>query len=478
MRLDLSRSTVTLPALTVLAGSAGALVGTMAVRIIMARALTPAELGIVLLGIAVISAAGGIAGLGLATAAAERVARLRAAGDTVLASRCAMTSLSLGAAGGLAASAGVVAAAWLAGEPAGLEGLSGTVMVLAPVILALAVGTSALGAARGWGDSFGRAVVRDGGGGLLRAVAVGAAVLCGGGRLGVAAGFALGSVVAEASFVAYARRKGYLAASTGGFDRALATSLGPFVVIEACTQLAAWMDLVLLGALAPVAVVGVYGVARGLAKAAQLVLLSVSHSFLPQASAYGSGPELERLYWRSRLFTFALVWPAAVTFFLLPGEVLAVLFGADYAQGAVPLRILGIVLLVDWLAVGKDATLVARGAGAAVSRATGLATIIGLLASLGLVAKLGAQGAALGLVTMACVRSALLAIELWRRERVPLHRHDLPAPFLIGVIGVLASTVWVEGLWPRLLLALGLAVGCSGLAGWRLLRTRQPAVAR
>lgn len=479
MKLDFSRSTVTLPALTVLAGSASALVGTMAVRIIMARALTPAELGIVLLGIALVSAAGGVAGLGLATAAAERVARLRAAGQEALASRCAVTSVRLGAASGLAVSGLVVTVAWLAAEPAGLEGLSATVMVLTPVVFALAVGTSALGAARGYGDSFGRAVLRDGGGGLLRAVAVGAAVLWGGGRLGVAAGFALGSMVAEAAFVAYAKSKGYLgSARTGGADRPLATSLAPFVIVEACTQLGAWMDLVILGALVPVAVVGVYGVARGLTKAAQLVLSSVSHSFLPHASAYGSGPELVRLYWRSRLFSFALVWPAVVVFLLLPGEVLVVLFGADYAQGASPLRILGVALLVDWLATGKDTTLVAAGAGAAVSRAAGLATILGLVATGGLVPRLGAQGAALGLLTMACARSVLLAVELGRREEAPLHRHDLPLALILGVIGVLASVVWVSEPSARFVFAIGAAGLGSGLAVWRLWRTRQPALAR
>lgn len=475
-RLDLSRSTVAAPALAVLAGSVSALVGTLAVRIIMARALTPAELGVVLLGIAVVSAVGGVAGLGLATAAAERIARLRAGGDEEAAHRCAASAVRLGLGSGAAMSALVVVAALVFPFPVQFAALRETLLVLAPVVLALAAGVSTLGAARGFGDTFGRAVLRDGGGGALRALAVGAAVLAGGGRLGVAAGFALGSLVAEAAFLAYAARRGFCGLVTPpGGDRGLIAALAPFVVIEVCSQLGAWMDVILLGVFAPAAVVGVYGVARGLTKAAQLVLASVAHSFLPQATVFGPGPELARLYARSRLFTFALVWPAVVAFLLVPEVVLRTLFGAAYAGGAGPLRILGLALLMDWLAVGKDGALVAAGWGAVVSRIAGLATLTGLGMTLALVPRQGATGAALALLIMAGGRTLGLAVELWRREPTPLLRHDLPVPVVVGLLAVLASAVLALSPLTQLVEAGVVAAVGSGLAVGSLWRGRQPA---
>lgn len=478
-RIDLSRSTVAAPALAVLAGSVSALAGTLAVRIIMARALTPAELGVVLLGIAVVSGVGGVAGLGLATAAAERVARLRAGGDEEAARRCAASAVRLGLASGAVMTALVAVAALVIPFPVRFSELRETLVVLAPVVLALATGVSILGAARGYGDTFGRAVLRDGGGGALRALAVGAAVLAGGGRLGVAAGFALGSLLAEAAFLAYAARRGFLGAVTGpGGDRGLVAGLVPFLVIEVCTQLGAWMDVVLLGVFAPPAVVGVYGVARGLTKAAQLVLASVAHSFLPQATAFGPGPELARLYSRSRLFTFALVWPAIVAFLLVPEFVLQALFGSAYAGGAGPLRILGLALLVDWLAVGKDAVLVAAGWGTVVSRTAGLATLTGVGATLALVPGLESTGAAVALLIMAVGRALGLSVELSRREPTPLLRHDLPVPVVVGLLAVLASAVWTLSPLTQLVEAgVAAAVG-SGLAVASLWRGRQPAPAR
>ncbi|HPC81872.1 MAG TPA: oligosaccharide flippase family protein [Thermoanaerobaculaceae bacterium] len=478
-RLDLSRSTVAAPAMAVLAGSVSALAGTLAVRILMARALAPAELGLVLLGIAVVSALGGVAGLGLATAAAERVARLRAGGDGEAARRCAASAVRLGLGSGAAMTALVVAAALLVPFPARFATLPETLLVLAPVVLALAVGVATLGAARGHGDTFGRAVLRDGGGGALRALAVGVAVLAGGGRLAVAAGFALGSVLAESLFVVYAARRGFLDTAEGiAADRGLSAMLPPFVVIEACSQLAAWMDVLLLGVFAPVAVVGVYGVARGLTKAPQLALASVAHSFLPQAAAFGSGPELARLYGRSKLLTYALVWPAVVAFLLLPEVVLQLLFGAAYAGGAGPLRILGIALALDWLAVGKDTTLVAGGWNSAVSRVTGAATLGGVAAGLGLMPSLGATGAALAILVMAGGRTLGLSVALARREPTPLLRHDLPMPVVAGVLAALAAAAGPASLLARLVGAGAAAAVGSGLAVGSLWRGRQPAPAR
>lgn len=480
VRLDLSRSTVAAPALAVLTGSVWALAGTLAVRVIMARALTPAELGVVLLGIAVVSALGGVAGLGLATAAAERIARLRVGGDESGARRCAASAVRLGLVSGAAAACLVAGVALVVPFPVQHAALGETLLVLAPVVLALAVGVATLGAARGYGDTFGRAVLRDGGGGVLRALAVGAAVHVGGGRLAVAAGFALGSVLAEAAFVAYAVRRGFCCSGPwGGTDRALVASLGPFVVIEICTQLGAWMDIMLLGMFAPIAAVGVYGVARGLGKAAQLALGSVSHAFLPQAAAFGSGPELARLYARSRLFTFALIWPAAVAFLLVPELVLRGVFGAAYGAGATPLRVLGLALLVDWLAVGKDNVLVAGGWGGVVSRLAGLATLAGLGTTLLLVPRLGAVGAALGILAMACGRTLGLGVELARREPTPLLRHDLPAPVAAGLLTAALPAVWSPpGSPAQLLLAAVTAVAGSGLALGSLWRGRQPVPAR
>ena len=111
-----SPKAVLLPSLSVLLGSLGALLGSLVVRSLMARALSPADLGSLVLATALTSAAGGIASLGICPAAGRRIAALRALGDEAGTRVAARTAAWLGALGGLVAGTLVaLAAPWIAG---------------------------------------------------------------------------------------------------------------------------------------------------------------------------------------------------------------------------------------------------------------------------------------------------------------------------------------------------------------------------
>ena len=63
--------------LVVLAGSGVAVLASLAVRMLLARLLSPAELGLLLLAVAAVSVAGGVASLGINVAASREVASSR-----------------------------------------------------------------------------------------------------------------------------------------------------------------------------------------------------------------------------------------------------------------------------------------------------------------------------------------------------------------------------------------------------------------
>ena len=429
-----ARRTIFVSTVSVLAGSGVALAGSLVVRVLMARALSPGDLGLVLLGIAVVTPLGAIAGLGTNAAVAQRLAECRSRGLEESARSIARRALLLAAATGavaallLALTAGPIAL--VLGQP----GIDRVLLPLAPVALGLAAGSAALGVSRGFNDSLGRAVVRDAGGGLLRVVGVGAAVLTADPTSpAIAAGFAAGSLLAEALFVGYVVAKGWVRRTAGAPREPrepLLSSLRPYAATEALTQATLWLDVVVLGALAPAAVVGLYGVARGLTRVLDLVRQASSHGYLPAASAAvarGEEGRLTGLHVETRRLSFALVWPVLSVCILAPAPLIGLLFGADYEPAATTLRLLAIASFVPSFFDFLDLLLLAEkrpgdvlGAGLVGSGA--LALLLFALAG-----PFGGDGAALALLGAGLVRG-LLCHRLAFRSRAF-------RPYLPGVIG-------------------------------------------
>jgi O-antigen/teichoic acid export membrane protein len=436
---------VALPTLAILAGSAAALLATLAARILMARALTPAELGYVLLAVALVSGVGGAASLGLASASGRRVADLLATGRTAEARTTGRSALAIGAASGAAAVAGLLLAAAVVALMPGPGPLGGILAVLAPVALGLAAGFAMVGVARGFGDFLGRPLIRDAGGGLARLVAIAVAVTAGGGPRSIALGFMIGSVASEFSFVAYGAMRGWLRREgTLGWDPELWRRLRPYSVMEVVNQLMLWADVLVLGVLGTPEAVGYYGVARSFSRALEIVHVSAAYNYLPSATAalVGSGrDEFIRVYVRTRTLVFALLWPLLAVSIAAPEALIAPLFGATYLPGAPLLRLLAIALGVQAIFGYKELALIALGD----ARSTAVVSVwsfgTGLLALVALVPPLGATGAAAAVLLMALARGVALARVLWRKAGIRPWVEDVPAAVVAAA--VLTAAAWV-----------------------------------
>jgi O-antigen/teichoic acid export membrane protein len=448
-------SGVALPTLVILSGSGAALLTTLAARIVMARALTPAELGLILLGVALVSGMGGAASLGLATAAGRRVADLRASGRTVEAHASGRSALAIGAAsGGAAAGTLLVVAAALAFLPAA-DRFGGVLGILAPVALGLAPGFAMVGVARGFGDFVGRPLIRDGAGGLLRLAAIGVAVMTQGGLRWIAFGFMVGSVTGELGFIAYGVMRGWVRRQgEHRWDSDLWQGLRPFAVMELLNQLTQWTDMLILGVLGAPAAVGYYGVARSFSRALEIVHISAGHNFLPSATAalhHGGRCEFVRVYVRTRTFIFALLWPFLALCLAVPDTVIGPLFGEVYLPAVPALRLLGIALAVQAAFGYKDLALIALGHAGVTAGASVRSFGAGLLAMVLLIPPFGATGAAAGVLVMAAVRGAALAHLLWRKAAIRPWMEDLPR-------AVLWAVTLTGGAW-----ALALLAGATGI---------------
>jgi O-antigen/teichoic acid export membrane protein len=410
------------PTLVVLAGSCGAALASFAVRWLMARSLTPADFGLITLGIALASAAGGVATLGLTSAAAHRVALHLAHGRTGAARGAARTALVTGAAAGLLAASLLAAGAPALERTLGQAGLGAVLRALAPMAAALAAGGALVGTSRAFADTAGRALLRDGLGGALRLAGVAIALRTGAGAAGAAIGFAAGAILAEASLGAYAAAHGWLRRGDGAAgDAGLLRGLAPFAAGTALAQAGQWFDVLLLGAVAPAAAVGSYGVARGIERTLELASEAASHRFLPTATTVNvleAPAALAAVYRQTRSLVLALLWPPAAVCLLAPRAVVLALFGSRYGEAAPALALLCAGLLVSVALGYNDRVLISRGRIAAVSRRAAAGLALGALVAAGLAPGWGGLGAAAGWTAMTVAQNLLWARRLWLENRI------------------------------------------------------------
>jgi len=439
---------VTLPTLAILTGSGAALLTTLAARIIMARALTPAEMGFVLLGVAVVSGVGGVASLGLSSAAGRRVADLLASGRAAQARASGRSALAISVASGVTAAAALLVAAIVVAFLPKAGPFGGMLAILAPVALGLAPGFAMVGVARGFGDFVGRPLIRDACGGLLRLAAIGVAVMTEGGVRWIAFGFMVGSLAGEFGFIAYGVLRGWLRRGDGKvWDRELWQGLRPYSVMELLSQLTQWADMLVLGALGSPAAVGFYGVGRSFSRALEIVHISAGHNFLPSATSAlhrGGREEMIRVYVRTRTFIFALLWPFLALCIAAPAAVIGPLFGAPYLPAAPALRLLAAALLVQAVFGYKDLALIALGSAPPTARVSVYSFGAGLLAMVVLIPPFRGVGAATAVLVMAAVRGAALARLLWRAAGIRPWVEDLP-PRVMWAVGVTVAG-WVLAL--------------------------------
>lgn len=462
---------LTRPTLAILAGSLAALFGTLALRILLARALTPAELGVLFTAIAMVSWAGGVGSLGLCGAITHRVAGFLARHEDSLARQTARTGVILAAISGMVAAAVVAGLGGSAPDWLVPPAVTALLPALAPTALGLAVGLAAVGVSRAFGDVTARSIVRDSGGGALRLAAV-AAMLALHPTLGaMALAYALASLTAEVATVGFVVSRGWLVGAAGR-DRGFGRAARPFTWLEVLNQSQQWADMVMIGALAAPAEAGYYAVARGLSRALLMVQSSVAHAFLPAATEAWNirGSEgLRAVYCQARSLLVAALLPALAVCIAVPQLPLGILFPPAYAAASPALRILALALLVETVVGGKEIALIATDQAAVAARAGTLAFATTLAVLVLLASRLGAVGAAIAVVAAALIRAALATVAL--RQRGGLRwRDDLPLPLVAGltvtaVTAALASLLDIDP-FARGLVVVLVAAG----AGWFIYR--------
>lgn len=386
--------------------------------VVLARLLQPDEYGLLYLAISIFSIAAVVGRLGLGKSAARYITEYEE-GDTGQIPHVVETAVvALAATLGVVTLALVVARepiAVLLGEP-GLEPL---LLVGALYVAGHGLVNSGRNLCQGFKEielAAAVALVEA----LVRPVVAVALVLAGFGAVGALVGYVVASVLAAALFaIVLYRRYASIARSDieDGLRRRVAEYAVPITLTENGSTIIKRVDVVLIGAFLTPLAVSYYVVAKQLTTVLKTPANSLGFAISPRYSEQLRRGNLEtasRLYIEALTGVLAFYVPAAVGLAIVAEPTLTLLFGAEYAGGAIVLQILTIYLVVQAVSYITSGGLDYLGLAKHRAYAKGATAVGNLLLNLALIPTIGIAGAAL---STAGTYAAYVAVNVYLIDR-------------------------------------------------------------
>jgi O-antigen/teichoic acid export membrane protein len=225
-------------------------------------------------------------------------------------------------------------------------------------------------------------------------------------RVGVSAAMALNSVIAAlVAIIAYAWLRTRLPAGTvqqfvPNGRRWLASAI-PMALTDGMRLLQSELSILLVGIIAAPATVGLFRVANATATVAAAAVPMVVHVALPVTARLYAEQDRVRLQKAVSAFAFAQfagVVLLALPLLIMPGTLLGLVFGDEFASAATALRILAAGQIANAFFGPNAALLNMTHHERRVTRAMGIALVLNVLGVIGLTLLWGMTGAALAFV--------------------------------------------------------------------------------
>ncbi|MFU8867597.1 flippase [Natronococcus sp.] len=382
--------------------------------VVLARLLEPTEYGLLYLAISVFAIATVIGRLGLGKSAARYLTEYEERDAGQIPHIVETVALALAVTLGTVTLALIVAReplAALLGEP-GLEEL---LLVGALYVAGHGLVNSGRNLCQGFKEieraafiTLVEAVVRP-------VVAIGL-VLAGLGAVGALVGYVVSSLLGAALFAAviyrlYARaERGELEA---GLRRRIAEYALPITLTENGSTIIKRVDVVLIGAFLTPLAVGYYVVAKQLLTFIKSPANSLGFAISPRYSEQLQRGNLEtasRLYGEALTATLVFYVPAAAGLAIVAEPTLALVFGPEYAGGAIVLQLLTIYLVAQAVSYVTSGGLDYLGLAKLRAYAKGATAVANLLLNLALIPTIGIAGAA---ISTAGTYAAYVAVNVY-----------------------------------------------------------------
>jgi O-antigen/teichoic acid export membrane protein len=251
---------------------------------------------------------------------------------------------------------------------------------------------------------------------VVRPVVAIGLVLAGLGAVGALVGYVVSSLVGAALFAAVVYRL-YARAERGeleaGLRRRIAEYALPITLTENGSTIIKRVDVVLIGAFLTPLAVSYYVVAKQLLTFIKSPANSLGFAISPRYSEQLQRGNLEtasRLYGEALTATLVFYVPAAAGLAIVAEPTLALVFGAEYAGGAIVLQLLTIYLVAQAVSYVTSGGLDYLGRAKHRAYAKGAAAVANLLLNLALIPTIGIAGAA---ISTAGTYAAYVAVNVY-----------------------------------------------------------------
>ncbi len=299
---------------------------------------------------------------------------------------------------------------------------------------------------------------------LLTAGIAVAALLAGGGLLAFSAAYCLGTVLGVAWILRVSHRMGaplrlgLLSWPTMKWLLKESKVLGVFTIVNMAVFR---IDTIMLGSLGSIADVGYYAVAYKMFETVLFLIWSVARVAAPEIASATVVRTARRTYETAVASALSVITPYVVVLIVSGGAVAALIFGADYQQGAdVATAWLGLALIPYTVQYLSGSAIIARGHNVTVLVASATALVVNVGLNIWLIPTYGAAGAAFATmatlvaqvaVLMVTVVRAFSGVSLWRPllhlpiaglAMVPILLWDVPIILSAPLAGIVYVLVW------------------------------------
>jgi O-antigen/teichoic acid export membrane protein len=175
----------------------------------------------------------------------------------------------------------------------------------------------------------------------------------------------------------------------------------PLMISAVMSILLTRTDTLMLGYFQPSRIVGIYNAAFPLAQALIIVLSAFGYLYLPLISRLDRSnerDEIERVYELTTKWIYIVTFPAFALLVAFPNEIIAIVFGAQYAVDPFLLRILAIGFFTDAAAGRNRETLTSLGFPRTILLINGLAFVVNATLNLMWIPEYSYRGAAVASV--------------------------------------------------------------------------------
>ncbi len=215
-----------------------------------------------------------------------------------------------------------------------------------------------------------------------------------------------------------------------GSDRSMLRYSFPLMLVALTGMASHWLDVLMLGWFADARTVGSYQPAvrtAGLLRSVYLAFAGIAAPLFASLSAAGSRTEVERLLKMVSRWIVVAALPPAVVLMVMPGEVLD-LFGPGFAGSAPVLALLSAAVLFQASTGLYDTVLQMSGFSRMSAVNSMLALVVHFFLNTILIPRYGITGAALAVIIVYFLLTALRAIEVWLNLGVHLFSFSLVKP--------------------------------------------------